>query len=207
MGGRLISYMSQAWLVLILALFFGTALAMVEISLGPRIAFNRLQEILEKVPDVVDASAPLQVKPLTLELNPGGKTRYYSAFEAAYSDKSPAGLAVKASGQGYGGSIELLIGMDLPNHLIKGIYILDQKETPGLGNRISEPLWLAQFKDHPMDQPYKLIKQGQKEVQGIDAVSGATISSKAVVAIMNQVMEDMVFEPVKTIDAAREDKK
>lgn len=100
-----------------------------------------------------------------------------------YEDGEKAGYAFMASGSGYGGNIDILVGLD-SGFGIKGISILSQTETPGLGSMITESLFTDQFKGLSVSD-IALKSEGGK----IDAITGATISSRAVV---NAVKEKMV---------------
>jgi electron transport complex protein RnfG len=74
---------------------------------------------------------------------------------------------------------------------ISGLFILDQKETPGLGNKIIETGWRGQFIDKPADSALSVTKLGAATPLEIDAITGATISSDAVVQIVNMVLADV----------------
>jgi len=100
-----------------------------------------------------------------------------------YEDGEKAGYAFMASGSGYGGNIDILVGLD-SSFGIKGVSILSQTETPGVGNRITESSFTDQFKGLSASD-IALKSEGGK----IDAITGATISSRAVV---NAVKEKMV---------------
>jgi len=100
-----------------------------------------------------------------------------------YEDDEKAGYAFIASGSGYGGNIDIMVGLD-SGFGIKGVSILSQTETPGLGSMITESLFTDQFKELSASD-IALKADGGK----IDAVTGATISSRAVV---NAVKEKMI---------------
>lgn len=100
-----------------------------------------------------------------------------------YEDGEKAGYAFMASGSGYGGNIDILVGLD-SGFGIKGVSILSQTETPGVGNKITESSFTDQFKGLSASD-IALKSEGGK----IDAITGATISSRAVV---NAVKEKMV---------------
>ncbi|BDC36492.1 RnfABCDGE type electron transport complex subunit G [Candidatus Methanoliparum sp. LAM-1] len=90
-----------------------------------------------------------------------------------YSDDEIIGYAFEAIGKGYGGDITILVGINNDEDLtIKKVSVLSHSETPGLGARITEDEFVSQFDNKPIDA----IK-----LEGIDAITGATISSKAVV--------------------------
>jgi len=103
-----------------------------------------------------------------------------------YQDGEKAGYAFTAIGSGYGGDIDILIGLD-NNFGIKGISILSQTETPGLGARITESSFTDQFKGLSIND-IALKSEGGK----IDAITGATISSRAVVEAIREKMKEIV---------------
>jgi electron transport complex protein RnfG len=195
------SYILQAWLVLTLALVFGISLSAVQIKLGPRIAANKINETLAKIPEVVlgnekaqklaETGKTLSVKTHTIEIEKKGKKKYYTAYEAKYPDGRLAGWVTKAGGQGYADKIELLLGLDAEAVKITGLFILDQKETPGLGNKIIEEKWRSQFYSKGTDIALKVVKGGAGNTNEIDSITGATISSKSVCSIINKTTSDL----------------
>lgn len=149
----------------------------------------------------------------------------FAVFEFMYADpdhpepKKPEQIVVARDGsgevkgyiaqgdeRGYGGKIVVMVGMDLDANRIKGMAIVLQTETPGLGTRIAEvrckktwgrifyQLLCREKEDEPEEtMPWFLrerfigrtYKQLKGQVDGkkthIDAITGATISSKATV--------------------------
>lgn len=100
---------------------------------------------------------------------------YYTAYD---SDAQLNGFVIKSQGKGYSANIEVLAGLNL-NLEIVNVRILSQNETPGLGNRISEPPFLEQFKGKNLDT-----------FSQVQAITGATVSSGAVInAVKNRISE------------------
>ncbi len=94
------------------------------------------------------------------------------------------GYAFLATGSGYGGDINILVGLE-DARTVKGVVILSHSETPGIGTRAMEPAFLDQFIGLNIDDIDFVNNGGQ-----IDAVTGATISSSAIVnAIKETAME------------------
>lgn len=85
------------------------------------------------------------------------------------------GRAMMLQAVGYGGTITILAGME-PDGNLRGIRIISQQETPGLGARIVESEFLDQFVGLSVSD-LDLSRNGG----AIDAITGATISSRAVV--------------------------
>jgi len=100
------------------------------------------------------------------------------------------GYCIRATGNGYNGYIRMIVGIDTDG-IIKGIKILEQYETPGLGARIveikrgdEEPWFLKQFAG-------KSAKTVEVK-KDIDAITGATISSKAVTDTVNKTVNEFL---------------
>jgi electron transport complex protein RnfG len=195
------NYLVQAWLVLILALAFGASLAGVQLTLGPTIEANKTNETLEKVPELVvgraDAEQMAQknqsliISPQSMSIEKQGKKYNYSVYETRFPDGKQAGWVVKTAGQGYADKIELLIGFDSAAETITGLFVLDQKETPGLGNKIIKREWRDQFINKVTDRNIVAQKKGANAPNEIDAITGATVSSKAVCDIVNKTVSDL----------------
>lgn len=97
------------------------------------------------------------------------------ALERSKRDVLPAsgkGKAVAVSSRGYGGPIELMVGIDGKGK-VSGVKVLNHRETPGLGANIVGKKFLDQFKGKTLKDPIEPKKD-------IDAITGATISSRAV---------------------------
>lgn len=105
----------------------------------------------------------------------GEDTVYYKAFK----DNKFIAVAFKSSGKGYSSVIQTMVGMT-KGGVITAIKVLSQNETPGLGARVSEPSFTHQFANTNL--------QGLNEIQ---AITGATISSKAVIDSVKKKAEEI----------------
>jgi len=95
------------------------------------------------------------------------------------------GLAVEAAGEGgYGGPVTVMIGLDLDRKEALGLEIILHNETPGLGSQIEKSGFRNQWKGLSIAEPADLRSQGGQ----IDAISGATYSSKAVMTGTNRII-------------------
>jgi len=180
-------HISQAWLVILLAVLYGGALAGVETTLGPRIKQNKKNETLSKVPQLVPEADREQTKELIVTSADGGQRTVYRALAA--DGETQQGWVLPAGGLGFADRIEVLIGLNTDASTITGLYVLDQKETPGLGNLIAdEELFLHQFADRSTDRPLVVVKTAPDGPDQIRALSGATISSESVAKIVNEAV-------------------
>lgn len=113
-------------------------------------------------------------------------------------DGKPWAIAFETIGTGYKGKIGVMVGFDLKQNIISGIGILTHQETPGLGARVSETAFTDNFKGKAIDETFKV-----KQDNGIiDAVSGATISSRAVcaavtkgISLYSAILEKVIKKP------------
>ena len=86
-----------------------------------------------------------------------------------------------------------MVGLSLDYLKLKGIKVLEQNETPGLGNRIKEPAFEGQFKGLEIKPKVEYIKYRKPEKPNqITAITGATISSDAVVKNINNAVEKVL---------------
>lgn len=90
------------------------------------------------------------------------------------------------SDQGYSGRIRLLVGVRADDDTLSGLEILEQSETPGLGARIREPAFLRQFAGKSVAHTRWAVK---KDGGDVDAITGATISPRAVADALKRGIE------------------
>ncbi len=100
-------------------------------------------------------------------------------FFVGVFDGKPSAVAFETYGKGVGGDIGIMEGVDLKTDKLLGIGVTTHKETPGLGSRAKDdPKFRAQFKGLPINEPIKVKPDGGQ----VDAISGATITSRGVCA-------------------------
>ena len=132
-----------------------------------------------------------------LERLTGEDERARKVYAGYTQDGRLAGVAIPAQGQGYQDVIKVIYGYDLERQAIVGMKVLESKETPGLGDKIGkDPEFLANFQaldvtlaegGGELRQAIQVVKKGAKQqAWQIDAITGATISSKAVGRMLNQ---------------------
>ena len=99
---------------------------------------------------------------------------YNLAFDA---NDNFIGAAVKTySNNGFGGKVELMVGI-LNNGYINKVSVLSQAETPGLGANMVNDKFKGQFSNK---NPKEFILKVKKDGGDVDAITAATISSRAV---------------------------
>ena len=188
---------------LALILMFITAVAAGGLSLlnnetAPRIAEIRRLEQEQARKEVVEALGAMRFEEVR-------DTTEGFTFYRAYNEKGDlVGYTALAKGKGYSSTIQTVAGFDT-NLAVSGMKVTFQQETPGLGTKIEEDWFLDQFKGK--DALRLAVVQDRGD---IDAITGATISSRAVSNSVRQVADMLkdritdspahVYEDAGTID-------
>lgn len=100
-------------------------------------------------------------------------------YEAKDASGNTVGYTLKVLPSGYGGTIELMVGIDSANGQVSGINIVSNSETAGLGAKATDPEFSDQYKGKPLEE-LSVLKNGTPGDTEIKAISGATITSTAV---------------------------
>jgi electron transport complex protein RnfG len=110
-----------------------------------------------------------------------------------------AAFSIVATG-GYAGTIDLLVGADTAG-AVTGIEILTHAETPGLGAKITTPLFKGQFIGKSIKDPanWSVMKDGGPFKQ----ITGATISSRAVTTAIANGLEFLDAHKAEVFGAAK----
>lgn len=191
----------------LIATISGLLVVMVVEMTRPLIAENRRIAVERAIFQVIPAAvqwqeyrlsnekliAPDQLSPNQLKDKADSGISIYAGFN---QKGELAGIATEAAAQGYANTIRLLYGYNPECECITGIKILKSAETPGLGDKIFKDLnFIANFKalvarlnaeQSALENAIVTVKHGKKtEPWQIDAISGATVSSRAVGKALN----------------------
>lgn len=102
------------------------------------------------------------------------------------------GYAFIAEGNGYQGVIKVMTGLSPDLSKLQGIEILESQETPGLGAEIASKSFRQQFAGLAVTHEIEYVKnQKPSQPYQIEAITGATISSRAVVTLLNKRLEEV----------------
>lgn len=130
---------------------------------------------------------------LSLTLPEGAKESEYKRIYAGYTaDKQLNGVAMSRGESGFQDVIMIIFGFNPNSGKLMGMKVLDSKETPGLGDKIfKDMVFVNQFFAGPAT-PLIPTKPGTgKGLPGeIDTITGATISSKKLIEIINHALEE-----------------
>ena len=107
---------------------------------------------------------------------------FYLAYNA---DSTFIGAAVETfTNKGFSGNVSLMVGI-LADGTINNISVLQHAETPGLGSKMTEPSFKDQFNEkNPASFNFKVKKDGGD----VDAITAATISSRAFCDAVNRAL-------------------
>ena len=138
------------------------------------------EELLEYVPQAIPDASVLVSTPVSIE---------HEALLGVYQDEGGAGIAIHITTKGYGGELKMLIGLDA-NGSVTGIAITESMETNGIGTKVTDPKYLANFVGKSVS--VNVQKGGAGD---IDAIANATKTSQAVGTGVNSAFE--IYELVK----------
>ncbi len=134
---------------------------------------------------------------LSAVLPSGAKeSEYKRVYVGRDENGETTGVAISRGESGFQDVIMVIFGHDPATGKVSGMKILDSKETPGLGDKIFKDMdFVDQFFAGP-DTPLLGVKAGAGKGQPneIDMITGATISSKAVIQIINNALAE--WKPV-----------
>ncbi|MDD5706217.1 MAG: FMN-binding protein [Kiritimatiellae bacterium] len=191
---RLRMYMRTVLFMLALTLVFGAAVSALHVFTQPLVERNatlflkRAVRAAAGLPGIGDPELQAWFAGSVRGLPQGDRE------PAFYRVSSEAGEAVAyvfvRAGAGLWGQITAAIGIDAGLGGFTGLSIVEQNETPGLGARIAEPWFVGQVRGKR--SPLRLVpeKTNSADPQELDAVTGATITSTAVLDLLNGVMAD-----------------
>jgi len=131
--------------------------------------------------------APDATDPIT----PSGKWTVHNKNFEYYEAKAggqPVAFIASTAGKGYSSFIQMLVSLS-PDLKIRDLKVLGMNETPGLGDQVLEKNFLDQFKGKALSQ-IVLIKGETKD--NIQAISGATISSRGVTNGVKDAVQTLV---------------
>jgi electron transport complex protein RnfG len=176
------------------AVLSGGILATWDAVTRPLIEFHKLEALKAAISEVLPAFDYYN------EMQSDNFTFFEGLTE---NSEEPVGIAFEVHGSGFQGNISLMIGLKPDFEILTGIKVLEQVETPGLGTKIvedpsnrSNPVWFPdQFRMLSVLPAIVVIKNVAPENKNeIQAISGATISSKAVARIINDKILDAKTE-------------
>ena len=190
-------FLQQSWLLIVASFFFGLLIAVTSAGLSPRIRQNEINKrnrlvslLLPEAKDFLPLDEQIEIQ------SRRGKPENIVIYRAVSEANECVGWSFEAVGSGFADKIKLVVALDENLEEIAGFDVLASNETPGFGDQIKNNYYRDQFKGAPAEE-LKLVTVGDPDQidSQIVAISGATISSEAVVEIVSnfvtQVKEQM----------------
>jgi electron transport complex protein RnfG len=180
-------FVQQSWLLIASSFCFGLLIAITNAGLSPRIVQNEINKrnrmvgaLLPEARNFIALDAPIEVESLQ------GKKQKVEVYKAVSEANECVGWSFNASGPGFADQIVLVVAVDANFEKIAGFDVLSSSETPGFGDQIKYDYYRSQFRGAPADQ-LKLVSIGEPKTidSQIVGITGATVSSGAVVDILN----------------------
>ncbi|WP_404402136.1 Na(+)-translocating NADH-quinone reductase subunit C [Idiomarina seosinensis] len=111
------------------------------------------------------------------------------------------GAVLHVRGQGLWGTMYGLISLEDDLKTVRGINFYEHSETPGLGGEITNPGWIASWKGKELfgddgNVKFDVVKGGANNEHQVDALSGATLTSNGVDALIDFWMSDKAYGPL-----------
>lgn len=165
-----------AGVLLAICLIITLLLALIQMWTAPKIAQINAKNEEEARQRVLPMAAAFQ------EIQAQGQSLYIGLDASGQT----VGYVATAAAKGYGGAVTVMTGMDAAL-TVTGVEILSHNETPGLGAKAGNEAFTKQFLQ-PAANGLKLVK-GAAASGEVSAITGATITSKAVTSAVNQAVE------------------
>ena len=191
----------------LITLFFASLVSAVKLMNDKRIERNQRMKLQQIILRVLQISSQEQMKNVPMSEDDLSrlfaervreidveKRQLYIGYEE--NGQTIRGYALPVGGPGFWGPIQGMVGINPDATKVLGVAFYKHSETPGLGGRITEPWFTDQFKDLPLhpiegDRNIFYLKPGgtARAADELDAITGATNTSSAVEAFLNQELD------------------
>jgi electron transport complex protein RnfG len=168
-------------------------MAATDLGLAGRIEQNKQQRLKELMAGLLPQASSFTELESRFSLSDAkGRSQPVVVYRAADSQARCVGWAFVAQGQGFSDRIELIVAVDAGFTRLAGFRVLTCSETPGFGDKIRQPDFQRQFEGAP-GGGLELVRFGDRSKvdQQIVAITGATVTSNAVVEILNKTLEGL----------------
>ncbi len=182
-------FFEQSWLLIVASFLFGLLIAVTNAAWSGRIEQNKIKKLNDKMAELLPKAEGFQLETeLTIE-GARKKKMKSNLYKAVLASGECVGWAFIAKGSGFADKIELVVAVDRDFEKLAGYGVLFTNETPGFGDQIKDAYYRDQFVGAPAEE-LMVLKRGDATIidSEIIAISGATVSSDAVVDIINNAM-------------------
>ncbi len=174
------------WFMIVLATACAGILMVARVSVGERaeLSLETANAVFElcHMPGFTDAKSAVSTFNAAFSRIKSGQTSWWQ------SHKDPYLLACQTVGAGMWSQIRLVFIYNRQAKRIMGMRVIEQNETAGLGDRIADEQFVDQFVDMDASGPIEMAV-ARSSARQFDAVSGATVTSKAIERIINKALK------------------
>jgi electron transport complex protein RnfG len=180
-------FFRESWLLVACAFFFGLLLAVTDAAWAPKIAQNKADKTNAQLRTIFAAGEDFEKLPDKVDILSGKVKTGESTIYKISAQGRVIGWAFTAEGFGFADKIQLIVGVDAAFEKMTGFAVVSSYETPGFGDKIKGEYFRNQFVGAPATN-VNLVKGGNSAAIDSDivAITGATVSSTAVVNIINR---------------------
>jgi electron transport complex protein RnfG len=170
------------------AIIVGALLAGFFQLVSAKIEANRLEEERRAIFAVIEGiECDECYEVITKDIEVDGKVKPFRIFRGHDMEGNTVGYSFIAEGPGFSAKIRMMVGLNVVPDTLSGLRVVEQIETPGLGDKITKEKFHSQFKGLSVKPEIEYVKNRKPEkANQIQAVTGATISSRAVVNAINK---------------------
>lgn len=169
--------------LLIICAVVAALLAFVNQITSPIIEVNNQKTFEEAMGEVLPGESSFSEAPLDSSF---AASESGVKVESVYKGNGGGFVISSVCTEGYGGDVKVMVGIS-PDLKVKQIKIMSMSETPGLGAKAEETDFLNQY--NGLEKGISVVKNQTPSGSEIQAISGATITSKAVTKAVNAALE------------------
>lgn len=192
-----------------ISVFFTAILASANAFYHPSIEKNELLSNMKSILYVLDIKSISDENQIAEVFNNNVRTKklnHLDIFVKYDQNGNVQGYAFPFAGAGLWGRINGYIGISADFKTILGVDFTSHSETPGLGGRIDEPWFKEQFRGKKISSEPGIIlnnSSSRDEETGIDAITGATSTSRAVVNILNDFINELISKNISSLEVQK----
>jgi Na+-translocating ferredoxin:NAD+ oxidoreductase subunit G len=180
-------FIQQSWLLLLMSFLFGLLIAVADAAWSAKIEQNKTAKLRGLMANLISDANSFDIAIEGAEIPSDKRLVKTDIYKALDKQRNCAGFAFIAVGAGFADKIELVVAVDAKCEKLLGFSVLSSNETPGFGSKMKDDSFRNQFKNAPAEE-LSLVKIGDagKIDNEIVAISGATVTSTAVINIFNK---------------------
>ena len=186
-------FFQQSWLLIIASCVFGLGLAVTNAQLRPRIIQNEIDKFNRLAGSMLTGANSFTIAIEDAEIISAKGKKVQTNIQKVLSDDGRcAGWAFVCEGAGFQDKIKVVLTVDSEFKKLCGFGVLFSNETPGFGDKIKNDYYRNQFIGAPIAELILSKSGDDKKIDAeIIAITGATVSSEAVVQILNNYIEQV----------------